>query len=292
MELLVAQAVNGCALGSLYALFGIGFGLMFAAAGVLNAAQGCYASLGAIAAVVAAEVFELPFAASLACGVAVAVAIAVAVDLLAFQPLRRRNAGPVATLVASVAVWLVLDSLAGLVTGEQSLAFPPDSWPDGVLSLGFVQVPAMQLIAIAGLLVVTLGLQRLVRRTGLGAAMRAVGCDPAAAALSGVNARNVGMAVAALSGGVAGLAGVLGGVMTANVGAGLGQGLLLKGFAAVAIGGPANLPAVALAGVVLGVLEVYGTPYLSAGLRDGITCALLLGFLLLRPRGMPGRVGR
>jgi branched-chain amino acid transport system permease protein len=63
---------------------------------------------------------------------------------------------------------------------------------------------------------------------------------------------------------------------------------MLKGFAAVVVGGYDDVRGTALAGVALGVLEVMTSQYLSSGLRDGITYALLLGFLLLRPRGLFG----
>ena len=47
MELFFEQLINGVALGSLYALFGLGFGIVFATLGILNAAQGTYASWAA-----------------------------------------------------------------------------------------------------------------------------------------------------------------------------------------------------------------------------------------------------
>lgn len=79
--------------------------------------------------------------------------------------------------------------------------------------------------------------------------------------------------------------------MTANVSYSLGESLMLKGFAAVVVGGYNDVRGTALAGVALGILEVMTSQYLSSGLRDGITYALLLGFLLLRPRGLFGSAG-
>ncbi len=82
---------------------------------------------------------------------------------------------------------------------------------------------------------------------------------------------------------------MLGGITTQNVSFTLGEGLLLKGFAAVVVGGYDDVRGAAVAGVALGVLEVMTEQYLSTSLRDGITYALLLVFLLLRPRGLFGR---
>jgi branched-chain amino acid transport system permease protein len=149
----------------------------------------------------------------------------------------------------------------------------------------------MQLITIAAMLAVTVGLHVLIRHTRFGAAMRAVGWNQTAASLGGVNPRYVVVITALLAGATSGFAGVLGGITTQNVSFMLGEALLLKGFAAVVVGGYDDVRGTAVAGVALGVLEVMTAQYLSSGLRDGITYALLLGFLLLRPRGLFGSVG-
>jgi branched-chain amino acid transport system permease protein len=290
MELFFEQLVNGCAIGSLYALFGLGFGIVFATLGILNAAHGTYASWAAIAALAAIEQFKLPFVLALVVGIAAGGLIALVVDQIAFQPLRRRGAGMLGALITSIAFWIILDSLAGTATGHQSLSFPRGSYPGTMFHLGAIPLPAMQLVTIGAMLVVTLGLHLLIRRTRFGAAMRAVGWNQTAAALGGVNPRYVVVVTAFIAGATSGFAGVLGGITTQNVSFTLGEGLLLKGFAAVVVGGYDDVRGTAVAGVALGVLEVMTSQYLSSGLREGITYALLLGFLLLRPRGLFGSV--
>lgn len=288
MELFVEQLINGCALGSLYALFGLGFGIVFATLGILNAAHGTYASWAAIAALFAVERFQLPFLPALVVGIVAGGVIAVLVDQIAFQPLRRRGTGMLGALITSIAFWIILDSLAGSATGHNSLSFPRGSYPGTMFHVGSIPLPAMQVITIAAMLAVTVGLHVLIRRTRFGAAMRAVGWNQTAASLGGVNPRYVVVITAFLAGATSGFAGVLGGITTQNVSFMLGEALLLKGFAAVVVGGYDDVRGTAVAGVALGVLEVMTAQYLSSGLRDAITYALLLGFLLLRPRGLFG----
>jgi branched-chain amino acid transport system permease protein len=289
MELFIEQLINGCALGSLYAMFAVGFGLVFATLGILNAAHGTYASWAAIAALYATESLGLPFPLALVCGVVAGGVLALVVDQIGFQPLRARGGGMLGALITSIAFWIILDSLAGLATGQQSLSFPPGSYPGTMLHLGAIPLPSMQLITVAAMLLVTIGMHLLMRHTRFGSAMRAVGWNGTAAALGGVNPRVIVVATAFLAGGTSGLAGVLAGISTQNVSFSLGQGLMLKGFAAVVVGGYDDVRGAAVAGVALGVLEVMSSQYLSSSLRDGITYALLLGFLLLRPRGLFGR---
>ena len=291
MQLFIEQLINGCALGALYALFGLGFGIVFSTLGILNAAHGSYASWAAIAALAAVEQLKLPFLPALVVGVVGGGLLAVVVDQIAFQPLRKRGSGMLGALITSIAFWIILDNLAGTATGQQSLSFPRGSYPGTVFHLGDIPIPAMQLITVALMLVVTFGLHMLIRRSRFGAAMRAVGWNQTAASLGGVNPRYVVIVTAFIAGATSGLAGVLGGITTHNVSFLLGEGLLLKGFAAVVVGGYDDVRGTAVAGVGLGVLEVMSAQYLSSGLRDGITYALLLTFLLVRPRGLFGSLG-
>jgi branched-chain amino acid transport system permease protein len=291
MQLFIEQLINGCALGSLYALFGLGFGLIFATLGILNAAQGCYASWAAIAALMAVQQWKLPFVPALLLGIVASGLLALLVDRLAFEPLRRRGTDMLGALITSIAFWIILDNLAGEATGQQSLSFPRGSYPGTLFRVGGIPLPAMQLITFTSMLAVTIGLHLLIRRTRFGAAMRAVGWNQTAAALGGVNPRHMMVITAFLAGATSGFAGVLGGITTQNVSFTLGEGLMLKGFAAVVVGGYDDVRGTAIAGVLLGVLEVMTAQYLSSGLRDGITYALLLGFLLLRPRGLFGSAG-
>ena len=288
MQLFVEQLINGVALGSLYALFGIGFGLVFSTLGILNAAHGTYASWAAIAGYYAVDAAGAPFPVAVLAGIAAGGLLAVAVDQIAFQPLRDRGTGLLGALITSIAFWIILDSLAGFATEQQSLAFPARSYPSGLVQIGPLMVPAMQLIVIAALVVCAAGIWWLIERTRIGAAMRAVGWNPVAAALGGVNSRVVILLTAFLAGATSGLAGVLGGITTSNVSFTLGEGLMLKGFAAVVVGGFNDVRGTAIAGILLGILEVFVAQYISTALRDGITYSLLLIFLVVRPRGLFG----
>jgi len=288
MQVFVEQLINGLALGSLYALFGIGFGLVFSTLGILNAAHGTYASWAAITGYYAVERFGVPFPVAAAAGLIGGGVLAVLVDQIAFQPLRARKAGMLGALITSIAFWIILDSLAGFATGQQSLAFPAMNYPNQMAAIGPLRVPEMQIITILTLIICTVGIHLLIQRTRTGAAMRAVGWNEVAAALGGVNARVIVLLTAFLAGAISGLAGVLGGISTSNVSFTLGEGLMLKGFAAVVVGGYTDVRGTAVAGVCLGVIEVFVAQYISTSFRDGVTYTLLLAFLVARPRGLFG----
>ncbi len=290
MQLFFEQLVNGWALGSLYGLFGIGFGLVFATLGILNAAHGAYASWAAILGYYSVTHFGAPFPVAIAVGVLGGGLVAVAVDQIAFQPLRAVKAGMLGALITSIAFAIILDSLAGFATEHQSLAFPAGTYPRQMVDLGLIKVPQMQIITILALLVCASGIYFLIQKTRIGAAMRAVGWNETAAGLGGVNSRMVILLTALLAGATSGLAGVLGGISTSNVSYALGEGLMLKGFAAVVVGGYDDIRGTAIAGICLGIIEVFVAQYISTSFRDGFTYIFLLAFLVARPRGLLGSV--
>lgn len=288
MILFLEQLVNGISLGSLYALFGIGFGLVFATLGILNAAHGTYASWAAILGYFAVHWWNVPFPVAVVIGLLGGGVIATIVDQIGFQPLRGRKGGMLGALITSIAFLIILDSLGGEATGYQSWAFPPGSYPDGLIDLGLFKVPEMQVIIIGAMLFCGIGVHLIIQRTRIGAAMRAVGWSEEAAALGGVNSRLIILLTAFLAGATSGLAGVLGGAATSNISYLLGEGLLLKGFAAVVVGGFNDVRGTIIAGILLGVSEVIVAQYISSTFRDGFTYILLLAFLFFRPRGLFG----
>jgi branched-chain amino acid transport system permease protein len=288
MHLFLEQLVNGWALGSLYALFGIGFGLVFSTLGILNAAHGTYASWAAIVGYYAVVWFNVPFPVAIAVGILAGGVLAIVVDQIGFQPLRAKKAGLLGGLITSIAFWIILDSLAGFATEQQSLAFPASTYPNKMVPVGPLMIPQMQIITILALVICAVGIYFLIQKTRIGAAMRAVGWNEVAAGLGGVNARVIILLTAFLAGATSGLAGVLGGIATSNVSFTLGEGLLLKGFAAVVVGGFDDVRGTAIAGICLGIIEVFVGQYVSTAMRDGVTYTLLLLFLILRPRGLFG----
>lgn len=288
MQLLMQQLVNGIALGSVYALFAIGFALILAKMGILNVAHGTFATLGALASYWLVADHGVNFWIALVLGVVFAGIVGVLVDLLAFEPLRRRNAGLFAPIIASIGVWIVLLTLAEKIAGPVATSYPTNSVPQKPLKMfGLIVLPA-QMITVIVLIVVVTAVHLLLTRSRFGAAVRAVSVDPRSARIVGVNARTTLVAVAFLAAAVAGIAGALAALADNNVSANVGEGLLLKGFAAVVVGGYGDIRGAAVTGVGIGILEVLSSQYISSGFRDAITFGVLLLVLVVRPQGLFG----
>jgi len=290
MELLLQQLINGLSLGSLYAIFAIGFGLIFANMGILNVAQGSVATWGMIPAYLLTLSAHVPFWLALIAGILGAGVIGLLAEWLAFKPLRDRNAGMLGSIIVAVGIWIILLNLAQVVIGPNPTAMPEGTFPSIPIDVLGYQIPPIFLVNWAALVIVAVGLSLFLSRTRFGAAVRAVGFKADAVSIVGVDTRIVFSVVAFLSAAIAGLSGVLSSVATNNVSSTAGEGLMLKGFAAVIIGGFGNIRGAVIAGLGIGVVEALTTQYLSSTYRDAITFGLLLLFLLVRPQGIFGEL--
>jgi branched-chain amino acid transport system permease protein len=289
MELLLRQLVNALALGSAYAVFAVGFGLLFANLGLLNVAMGSVAAAGALAGHWVMSAAGMPWPAALAAACLAAAVLALLVDRIAFEPLRRRgDASTLAPIISSIALWIILDALILIWTDAQPMYFPLDRLPAGRFEVGGVAVSAVQALMIGSAVVVTAGLYVFLHRSRFGMAVRAVSHSPRSAMLSGVRPQSVIVVTTLAAGAAVGLAGGLVALETNTITLGLGQALFLKGFVAVIIGGYGDVRGAALGGLLIGVTEVLAGQYVSNDFKEVISMGLLLLVLLVRPQGLLG----
>lgn len=214
--------------------------------------------------------------------------IGIVVDRLAFQPLRARS-NTLGFLITSIGVWIILINLAETALDHQVKTFPPDfiNYPK---ITGYIFLASGQVwLIVIGLILVTF-LYLVLTRTLLGSQIRAVGFSDTWTRISGVNSTFVILVTVVISTGVAGLAGYLSSIAFDNVSVPLGEGLLLKGFAAVVVGGFGDVRGAYLGGLVIGMTEILGAQYVSGNFRDVITFGLLISFLLFKPEGIFGEV--
>jgi branched-chain amino acid transport system permease protein len=286
MELFVQQIVNGVGTGAIYALFGLGLGLLFSTVGVLNVAFGALASASALVAWKIAEGVVLPFPLLVAAACLAGSAISVLIDQVVLRPLRRRTTDLFPSMLATIGAWLILLQVMRNVTGGQAVGFPSGSSPTTVWHIAGIRLSAMQLLDVGAVVVAASAAAIFLRRSHWGLAIRAVGWKAESAQIVGVNKQAVFVLVAAISGALIGLSGVLTAMTTGTLNAEFGDGLMFYGFAALIVGGLSDLRGTVLAGIVLGVAQVLTAEYWSGQVQDAVTFGLLLLFLLVRPEGL------
>ncbi len=283
------QFVNGVLLGATYALFALGFTLMFGVLRVINLTYGFYFSAGALIALwltrsLGASIWTALPTAALAAG-----AIAVVLDWVLLSRLRRIGAPELSSLMVTLGGVLALYAALTAWLGPDIRRLPPGIIPDQAFHVGDVRITAAQLLILGATAVLVTGLIILLRGTRLGLAIRAMAEKPDAAQLMGIDTGRAAAIVSFLSGALAGAGGVLIGLNFNAIQPYMGETMMLRGFVVIIVGGLGDIRGALLAGLLLGIVEVMTAAYVDSSLKEAVAFLILVAVLWTRPSGLFGR---
>jgi branched-chain amino acid transport system permease protein len=282
------QIINGLFLGSIYALFALGYTLVFGVLDILNLAHAAVFMVASFVALTLVTHLHLDILIALPAAMLVAGLLGLVLEAVAFRPLRGRADSNVSGLISSLAMAAVFEALALQIWGPNVSRFPFDTLPDRLIPVLGGVVSRLQLTIIAIALLLFLALYWLVARTRLGREVRAVAESPRAARVLGVNVDRVIAASFFISSALGGAAGVLFGLAFNSISPDMGRSVELKGLAVIILGGMGSMPGAVLAGFALGLTEVFVVAHLGGSYRDAVSFAGLFLILILRPRGLLG----
>ena len=284
------QLVNALSLGCVYALFALGFTLVFGVLGVINLSHGAVFMLGAYAALQVVTRFGLPLWAALIAAFVVCAALGLLIDFLVLRPLRHRNAPHLIPMIATIGIAIFFNNAAQGVFGAENLRFPPELLPEAQLHFAGVQISVIEVAIIVLSFALMAGLLLVMRKTQLGRALRAIAESPKAAALLGINVEGLFYLTSATAAALGGVSGVLIALYSNAVFPLMGQPMLHKGIAVIILGGMGDIRGALIGGLFLGFAEVMSVAYIGSTMRDAVAFGLLFLVLLLRPQGMFGKV--
>jgi branched-chain amino acid transport system permease protein len=282
------QIINGLFLGSIYALFALGYTLVFGVLDILNLAHAAVFMLACFAALALVGDLGLDILVALPLAVLAAGILGLVLERVAFRPLRGRANSNFSGLISSLAVAIVFEAIALEAFGPNVSRFPFGTVPDRQLAILGAVVSRLQLTIIAIAVALFLVLTWLVTRTRLGREIRAVAESPRAAQILGVNVDRVIAASFFISSALGGAAGVLFGLAFNSISPDMGRSVELKGLAVIILGGMGSMPGAVIAGFALGLTEVFVVAHLGASYRDVVSFAGLFLILVLRPRSLLG----
>jgi branched-chain amino acid transport system permease protein len=282
------QIVNGLFLGSIYALFALGYTLVFGVLDILNLAHQAVFMLCAYVALLLVLHLHLNMFLAFPLAVLAGGLLGLLVDRVAFRPLRGRSDSNISGLISSIALATILEALALQIFGPDVERFPFGAVPTHSLRIGGAVVSELQLIIIAIAVGMMAALTLLVQRTRLGRQIRAVAESPRAARVLGVNVDRVIGAAFFISSSLGAAAGILFGLAFNNVSPDMGRAVELKGLAVIILGGMGSMTGAAVAGFALGLLEVFTVAQIGSSYRDAVAFGVLFLVLVLRPRGLLG----
>lgn len=308
LTLFFQQFLNGLSIGSVYAIFALGYTLIFSILGIINFAHGAIFTLGAYFTYTlmggafgfngllanASLPIQLPFAVAILAGSALAGLVGVAVERVAFRPLRQRGADALLTVVSSLGVSVVLVNLIQYLVGAEIYTFPAGAFGNLPPSINFgtaaqpIPIRTVQVVIFAVSVVILSILTFLINRTKYGKAMRAVAEDPTTASLLGINTDGFIVLTFFVSSFLGGLAGTLVGSSVSIAGPYFGIAFGLKGLAVIVLGGLGSIPGAVVGGLVIGLVEAF-VPADQSAYKDAVAFGILFMMLLVRPQGLLGR---
>jgi branched-chain amino acid transport system permease protein len=293
------ELVNGITTGALYSLVALGFSMVYGILKLLNFAHGDLYMVGAYIGFFVIQWFGGPQSLSISVPLLLLImfvlaavvvgGLGVAIERFAYRPLR--DAPRIAPLITAIGVSFFLENAALLLFGAQFRVYNTAdfiSLSSGI-TIGSVTIDSVQIMVLVLGLLLTVGLRELVNRTKLGKQMRAVAADREAAEMMGINVNFTIAATFFLGSALAGVAGVMGGLLFNQVTPTIGFIVGLKAFTAAVVGGIGSLPGAMLGGLLIGVAESMITGYVSSTYTNLFVFALLIVVMLVRPSGLLGQ---
>ncbi|RLA07183.1 MAG: branched-chain amino acid ABC transporter permease [Gammaproteobacteria bacterium] len=283
-EQLLQFLITGITVGSIYALVGLGFAIIYNSSDVINFSQGEFVMIGAIS-VVSFISLGVPLIFAIILSIIITTAIGFSLYQFAIKP--ARGATVVASIIITIGVSIFLRGIALLIWGKDFYAMEPFSGAEPLRFYGATILP-QNIWIIATTILLVIGVLLFFKKTIYGKAMVACSCDKKAALLMGINVKKMLLLSYGLSASLGALAGVLIVPITfASYDAGIMLGL--KGFSSAILGGIGNPLGAVLGGLVLGILESLGAGFISSGYKDAIAFIIILLVLFVRPQGLLGQ---
>jgi branched-chain amino acid transport system permease protein len=299
MEFFLQQTVNGLTLGCVYALLALGYSMVYGVLKLLNFAHGevymlgAFAGFGMLSLLGGASALIVPvwlaitlmFLASMV----VSSIVGVTLERFAYRPLR--NSTRIAPLISAIGASFFLQASALLLFSANSRSYDaPDLIAiDTGIQVGPIRVWLVRILVIVSAALLMVLLTVWVRRSRIGKAIRAVSFDREAAAMMGVDVDRVIMVVFLVGSAMAGIGGVMVGLVFGRVFHLMGFVAGLKAFTAAVAGGIGSIPGAMLGGLLIGFAEAYTTGYISSTFQNVIVFGVLIVVLLVRPSGLLGK---
>ena len=299
MDIFLQSMINGVTLGSIYGLIAIGYTMVFGIIGMVNFAHGDVFMLSAFVALILFLILTqilgvanvaLAFVIVLIGAMAITALWNWAIERVAYRPLR--GSFRLAPLISAIGMSIFLSNMVQVIQGPRNKTIPPmfekniNLTPGGAYD---VTLSYKQIVIMVSTTILMAAFWYLVQKTSLGRAQRACEQDRKMASLLGIDVDRTVSLTFVIGAALAAVAGVLylsyyGVVSFAD---GFVPGV--KAFTAAVLGGIGSLPGAVLGGLLIGLIEVLWSTYVSTDYKDVAAFSILAITLIFMPTGLLGR---
>lgn len=296
MKVIVEQLLNGLTIGSFYALIALGYSMVYGVMKLINFAHGDLFTFGSYLGftflVMGSAVITNSFGlwggmlVAMIMGAVCVGFLGILVERAAYRPIY--PAGRLPAVVSALGVSIFLQNSIMVLWGPRYQAYPSSVVPRMVLEIAGVHVSVLQIVILGCSLFLMAILYFIVQKTTFGAAIRATALDRDTAALMGININTVIFFIFSVGPALGGAAGIMVGMYYRQISFTMGWNYGLKAFTATILGGIGNIPGAMVGGLLLGVLEMFGSAYISTAYKDVFVFLILILVLIFRPTGILG----
>ncbi|MEF2976890.1 branched-chain amino acid ABC transporter permease [Subtercola sp. YIM 133946] len=281
------QFVSGIRLGLLLALAAVGLSLIFGTTGLSNFAHGEQVTLGGLLAYLFANVLGLNLILAAIISVVICAATGYFQDAWIWKPLRKRGLGTTQLMIVTIGLSIALQYTFQYFLGASTVRI--DQANPVVIDLGPVTLSSQSLISMGIAVVIIAAVGWVLVKTRIGRATRAVSDNPALAAASGIDVDRIIRLVWTSATALAGLSGVLLGLVLNGVNWQTGLQLLLLMFAAITLGGLGTAFGALAGAMIIGLVVELTNLVLPGDFKYATALIILILVLLVRPQGIFGR---
>jgi len=286
MSAILEHLVIGLAVGSVYAVIALGFVLIYKGTGIFNLAQGSLMALGAFICLFFSDQIGLPFGIAVVLTLVAAFLVGRLVEFIFLRHLIGQS--QLSILMVTIGILLIVRGVILLIWGVYGKSFPSFLSSAPVVILGASIQPIFLLATVAAIVLFTIFIL-FFKYTSVGVAMRATQDNQQVAQSVGISVKQV----YGLSWGIASVTAAIAGVIVGTI---LSVSYQLDEYGLVALpaiilGGMESIPGALIGGLVLGIMEHFGSAYLGSwliGIETVLPYAILLIILLIRPYGIFG----
>jgi branched-chain amino acid transport system permease protein len=286
MGFFLQQVINGLALGAVFALYALGFSMVFANMKVFHVGHAAIFTWGAVFAWQLTENLGWPFYIAMPLVAIFAGVLNSLTYYVAIRHLQGRKNADMFIFVSSLGAGIVLTESAILLLDNKVVRLPFGLVAAHTWSVGPLTISSMQLLMLGTVALMFVALRWLIGSTQFGREVTAVAADREAAGVLGANVERISVSVFFLSGALAGVGASLVALAFNIVDGNLGHNYLVIAMAILVIGGIGSVSGALAGGLLVGLVSALTTGYISSSYRDVIVFGLLLAFLVFRPDGI------